>query len=158
METIAKYGMNGKTDENGKVTYDIKTGPMVGAPDDYISISELMERIDPEVYRRHTERVAEALRKEDMSLWMKEFRFVMDWTKWAYREKKDKISEIKDEYLSWKKDMQETKVKKSYNANLTDMRSFMDSIIMQNESTNNAYLLKSLKDFSDILQGKDKKQ
>ena len=158
METIAQYGMNGETDEHGRVTYDIKQGPMAGAPDGYLCISELMKRIDPEAYARHNAMITEALKKNDMSLLMKEFRFSMDWTQWAYKEKKDEINEIKDEYISWKKNMQETEVKKIYDSNLKDMGSFTESIIMQNKTINESYLIKNLKEFGEILQGKDKKK
>ncbi|GFI18384.1 hypothetical protein IMSAG249_01185 [Lachnospiraceae bacterium] len=89
---------------------------------------------------------------------MKEFRFSMDWTQWAYKEKKDEINEIKDEYISWKKNMQETEVKKMYDSNLKDMGSFTESIIMQNKTINESYLIKNLKEFGEILQGKDKKK
>jgi len=42
METIAKYGMNGTVDENGKITYNIQKGPMVGAPDDYVNTMDIL--------------------------------------------------------------------------------------------------------------------
>ncbi len=158
METIAQYGMNGETDEHGRVTYDIKQGPMAGAPDGHLCISELMKRVDPEAYEKGMEIWMEALEKKDVALTFKYIRYLMDWTQWAYKEKKDEINEIKDEYISWKKNMQETEVKKIYDSNLKDMGSFTESIIMQNKTINESYLIKNLKEFGEILQGKDKKK
>ena len=152
METIAQYGMNGRTDENGKVTYDIRKGPMVGAPDDHLDITELMQRIDPKSYERYMSIWTEAMEKKDDSLMMDSVRFFLNWTKWAHKVKQPEIKEIKDEYISWKEKMQETKVKKSYDSSLTDMGSFMESIIMQNKTINDAYLIKNLKAFGEILQ------
>ncbi|MDE7332229.1 MAG: hypothetical protein K2O16_08290 [Lachnospiraceae bacterium] len=157
MGTIAQYGMNGKADEHGKVTYDIKEGPMAGAPDGHICVSELMKRIDPEAYEKGMKMWMEALEKKDIALEFKYFRFLMDWTQWAYKEKKAEINEIKDEYISWKKNMQETELKKTYDSSLTDIESFMDSIIAQNKTINDAYLIKNLKAFGGILQGKNGK-
>lgn len=54
--------------------------------------------------------------------------------------------------------MQETEVKKMYDSNLKDMGSFTESIIMQNKTINESYLIKNLKEFGEILQGKDKKK
>lgn len=51
METIAKYGMNGTVSEEGKVTYHIEQGPLVGAPDDYVSQSDILKAKAPDLYK-----------------------------------------------------------------------------------------------------------
>lgn len=51
METIAKYGMNGTVSEDGKVTYHIEQGPLVGAPDDYVSQSDILKAKAPDLYK-----------------------------------------------------------------------------------------------------------
>lgn len=131
---------------------------MVGAPDDHLDTTELMKRIDPKSYERYMSIWTEAMKKKDDSLMMDSFRFFLNWVKWAYKVKQPEINEIKDEYISWKKNMQETEVKKIYDSNLKDMGSFTESIIMQNKTINESYLIKNLKEFGEILQGKDKKK
>lgn len=51
METIARYGMNGTVSEDGKVTYHIEQGPLVGAPDDYVSESDILKAKAPDLYK-----------------------------------------------------------------------------------------------------------
>ena len=51
METIARYGMGGTVSENGKVTYHIEQGPLVGAPDDYVSESDILKTKAPGLYK-----------------------------------------------------------------------------------------------------------
>ena len=51
MESIAKYGMNGTVSEDGKVTYHIEKGPMAGAPEDYVSETDLLKEKAPELYK-----------------------------------------------------------------------------------------------------------
>lgn len=55
METIAKYGMNGTVDESGNVTYDIRKGPMVGAPDDYVNRMDILKSKAPDLYQEINE-------------------------------------------------------------------------------------------------------
>lgn len=50
MEMIAKYGLNGTVSENGKVTYHVEKGPMVGAPDDYVSAQDIIREKAPDLY------------------------------------------------------------------------------------------------------------
>lgn len=51
METIARYGMNGTVSGDGKVTYHIEKGPLVGAPDDYVSESDILKSKAPDLYK-----------------------------------------------------------------------------------------------------------
>lgn len=52
METVAKYGMNGKVGQNGKVLFNIKQGPIVeGMDDDY----EVLKQRKPELYKKINE-------------------------------------------------------------------------------------------------------
>lgn len=50
METIAQYGLNGKVAENGKVTYQIEMGPLVGMSDDYVNPNDVLREKAPELY------------------------------------------------------------------------------------------------------------
>ena len=51
MEEVAKYGMSGKTDSAGKVTYNIQWGPPPGWPDDHVNTSELMQEVSPDQWK-----------------------------------------------------------------------------------------------------------
>lgn len=50
MEMIAKYGLNGTVSQNGKVTYHVEKGPMVGAPDDYVNSQDIIKEKAPDLY------------------------------------------------------------------------------------------------------------
>lgn len=51
METIARYGVNGTVSEDGKVTYHIEKGPLVGASDDYVNESDILKAKAPDLYK-----------------------------------------------------------------------------------------------------------
>lgn len=51
METIARYGMNGVVSEDGRVTYRIEKGPMVGVSDDYVNGYDILKKKAPELYK-----------------------------------------------------------------------------------------------------------
>ena len=51
METIAKYGLAGTVSPDGRITYDIRKGPMLGAPDDAVDMMDILKRKAPELYR-----------------------------------------------------------------------------------------------------------
>lgn len=110
METIAKYGMNGKKDSQGNVTYDIRWGAPVGAPDDYINSGELMKRIAPKQYERYSAMLEEGLAKKDTVLLAKAVRFAIDWEVRAYRENPQPFEEEKQKQLDWKRKMDNTKL------------------------------------------------
>lgn len=55
METIAKYGMNGTVAEDGRVSYHIEQGPLVGAPDDYVNQNDILKAKAPGLYQEMQE-------------------------------------------------------------------------------------------------------
>lgn len=139
METIAKYGMNGTVSENGRVTYHIEKGPMVGAPDDFVHESDLLKEKAPELYQEHQE-LNQHIAKGETG-WGRKF---MD----LQRRIQDKLNspsgtvyqgkrlnyyeEAAAEYQSWKKTMDETKLPSVYsNITNTDVSSFFDSLNSQ---------------------------
>lgn len=111
METIAKYGMNGEKDDQGNVTYDIRWGALVGAPDDYISSGELMKSIAPGKYREYSSMMEEGLRTNDDRLLLKAMRYMIDWEIGANRNDQEAIERVRAEQSAWLKRMEETELK-----------------------------------------------
>lgn len=111
METIAKYGMNGEKDDQGNVTYDIRWGALVGAPDDYISSGELMKSIAPGKYREYSSMMEEGLRTNDERLLLKAMRYMIDWEIGANRNDQEAIERVRAEQTAWLKRMEETELK-----------------------------------------------
>ncbi len=110
MNTIARYGINGKTDQQGNVTYDIRWGAMVGAPDDYISTGELMQKIDPEAYKVYSSMQDEAYEKRDENLALKAAKFAIDWEINSYKTNPQPFEKLKEEQINWKKNVDNTKI------------------------------------------------
>lgn len=110
METIAKYGMNGEKDGQGNVTYDIRKGAMVGAPDDYISTGDLMQKIAPQQYKKYCEMMAESLAEKDYTLLIKAMKYMMDWEQRAYKENPQPFEEEKQKQAEWKRNMENTRL------------------------------------------------
>lgn len=111
METIAKYGMNGEKDDQGNVTYDIRWGALVGAPDDYISSGELMKRIAPGEYGKYSSMMEEGFRTNDDRLLIKATRYMLDWELAANRNNQEAIERIRAEQIAWLKKIEDTELK-----------------------------------------------
>lgn len=110
METIAKYGMNGKKDSQGNVTYDIRKGAMIGAPDDYISTGDLMQKIAPQQYKKYCEMMTESLVKKDYTLLVKAMKYAIDWEQRAYKENPQPFEEEKQKQVEWKRNVENTRL------------------------------------------------
>ncbi len=152
METIAKYGVNGEMDEKGNVTYDIRWGAMVGAPDDYIGSGELMKRLAPQKYEAYSAMFAEAVEKNDRGLLMKAMRSMLDWELSSYRTDPGSIEEEKQKQVSWKKGVDDTRLGDTFaNTDRTDFKSFTDSILAQSRFLNRDFLLENLRAFGEII-------
>lgn len=152
MNTIAKYGMNRKTNQRGNVTYDIRWGAMVGAPDDYISTGELMQKIAPEQYKTYSAMHSEAIKKNDEKLAFKAVRFLINWEINAYKTNSQAIETVKTEQVNWKKNMDATKINSHYTGtDRTDADSFIKSILAQNKTLNADFLFDNLQSFVDSL-------
>lgn len=154
MSTIAKYGVNGKADANGKVTYDIRWGTKVGEPDDnYVNTDEIMREIDPESYEQYTSMYEEALRKNDISLFQKAAKFWLEWSQKAYQKNPKPFEDAKKDMLNWKNDVDKTQLDNCYtNTDMVNLQAFMDSITSQRKNLDSTYLANNLKIFADIIQ------
>lgn len=149
MNTIAKYGINGKADQQGNVTYDIRWGAMTGAPDDYISGGELMQKLAPEQYKYYLSMQNEAIAKNDDKLALKAAKFAIDWEINTYRANPKPFEDLKAEQVNWKKNVDDTKINSNYtNTDRSNMDSFMKSILEQNKVLNTEYLSDNLKEFA----------
>lgn len=153
MSTIAKYGMNGKTANDGNVTYDIRWGAMVGAPEDYISTGALMKKIAPEQYKNYQSMLDKAIEKNDSLIWQKAAKFAIDWEMNAYSKNPKPFEDAKDEQIKWQSNIDKTQLRNDYaNTNRNDLQAFMDSILNQRNNLSYAYLLNNLNLFANILQ------
>ncbi len=153
MNTIAKYGINGKTDEQGNITYDIRWGAMTGAPDDYISSGELMQRIAPKQYKTYLSMQNEAIEKNDERLALKAVKFAIDWEINTYRTNPKPFEDIKAEQVNWKKNVDNTKINSNYtNTNKLDMDCFIKSVLEQNKVLNADYLSNNLKEYAKFFK------
>lgn len=152
METVAKYGMNGKVGQNGKVLFNIKQGPIVeGMDDDY----EVLKQRKPELYKKINElqeesstihklyikhktesaknRLAEIGGGELIELWKqaREFLHSPDATG------KSPMEQSHIEYNNWKRRIEETKLSDEFSkSDYSDWENFSESIMKQNESGN----------------------
>lgn len=148
MNTIAKYGINGKSDNQGNVTYDIRWGAIVGAPDDYISTGELMQRISPEQYKTYSAMLDEALEKNNEQLLLKATKFAIDWERKSYQTNPKQFEVEKEKQVNWKKSVDNTKINSSYkNTDRSNMETFINSILQQNKVLNTEHLSDNLQRF-----------
>lgn len=147
MEEVAKYGMTGKADSSGKVTYNIQWGPPPGWPDDHVSTSELMQEVSPDKWKTYQEMCRRAQRTGDIELNRKADRFFWDWEKWAYQYRSKEVNEIKSRYTTWQKGLSKIVVKKFDNIDRTDTDSLLNSVIRQNTSLDSDFLQKNMERF-----------
>lgn len=139
METIAKYGMNGTVSEDGKVTYHIEKGPLVGAPDDYVSESDILKAKAPDLYKELQEMNQGIIKGE--TGWGRKFielhkRINQRLNGYSETTSQGKRLTYYEEaaagYQSWKKTVDETKVPGTYSGvKYTDINAFFDSLKTQ---------------------------
>lgn len=153
MTTIAKYGMNGKTDADGNVTYDIRWGSVVGAPDDHISLGEMMQKLAPDQYQLYDSMMNEAIKKNDNSLLLKATKFAIEWEMNAFKANPKPFEAIKQEQLDWVNSMNNTQLKYDYaNADRTDLPTFMESMMLQRNKLSYTYLFENLNAFANFFK------
>ena len=156
MTTVAKYGVNGKTDTLGNVKYDIRWGAMAGAPDDYISTGEMMRRLAPEQYKTYSAMLEEGFAKKDDRLVGDALKHLIGWESESYRKNPERFEEEKKKQAEWKKGVENTKIESAYrNTDKTDIGFFTDSIMGQSRFLDRDFLLRNLREFADILAGGD---
>lgn len=148
MNTIAKYGINGKTDDQGNITYDIRWGAIVGAPDDYISTGELMQKISPDQYKTYSSMLEEAFEKNDEQLLLKATKFAIDWERNSYQNSPAPFEREKKEQVNWKEKIDNTEIISKYDTDRSDLKSFIDSILVQNKVIDVNYISDNLEKFA----------
>ena len=139
METIARYGMNGTVSEDGKVTYHIEKGPLVGAPDDYVSESDILKSKAPDLYKELQEMNQGIARGE--TGWGRKFielhqrinQRLNGYSGTVYQGKQlTYYEEAAAGYQSWKKAMDGTKLPTTYSGvNYLNINVFFDSLKSQ---------------------------
>ena len=138
METIAKYGMNGTVDGNGNVTYDIKKGPMVGAPDDYLDRMDILKSKAPDLYNEINEWNYNIVNRKGGEKFGTKF---LELHKRAEKvlnsksgdDEKTNLEVAVEEYTDWKEKIEETKLPTVFsNVQYDNLRSFFASL--QNQS------------------------
>lgn len=152
METIAKYGVNGTVDGEGNVTYDIRWGALVGAPDDYISTGDFMKRIAPEKYEEYSAMMTEGLEKNDQKLQLKAVRFLMDWEIQARREDPGAFRAEMEKQVNWKKAVDDTRLEQTFaDTDHGSFQTFVDSILEQSRFLDRDFLEQNLLAFGEII-------
>ena len=159
METIARYGMNGVASEDGKVTYHIEKGPLVGAPDNYISQNDILKKKAPELYEELQELNKSIARGE--TGWGKKFIELQKRVNQVLNSNSGTVSQGKQltiyeeaarDYKMWKKVMNATKLPDTYsNVNYTDITAFFDSLKSQS-SLDESWLAKEQERFAKWLE------
>ncbi len=139
METIARYGINGTVSEDGRVTYHIEKGPLVGAPDDYVSQSDILKAKAPDLYRELHE-LNQNIAKGETG-WGRKFielhqRINQRLNGYSGTTVQGKrltyYEEAASEYQSWKKTVDGTKLPGTYSGvNYQSIDSFFDSLKLQ---------------------------
>lgn len=150
MEEVAKYGMSGKADSSGKVTYNIQWGPPPGWPDDHVSIGELMQEISPEKWEMYQEMCRRAKETGDSGINLKIYWFFRNWEKWVYQNRRKEVNEITSRYSVWQKELSRITVKKFDNVDQTDADSLLNSVVKQNTSLDSDFLQKNMEKFMKL--------
>ncbi len=136
MDKIARYGMNGTAAEDGKVTFDIKRGPLVGAPDDNaVDYAALMKRLDPDKYNEYTGLIQEGINNKDNSAIRKAVERFIGWSIDLYKNNPKAVDDAVKDYADWKKSSEKTGISDAYkDSDYSDIINFTDSIRSQNAS------------------------
>ena len=138
LETIAKYGMNGKVDENGNVTYDIKRGYAVGSSADNM---EILKSKAPDLYEEINKLNADIINHKNGEKYGTKF---LELVKRADKVinglsadgKRTNREEAEAEYKDWDKKINETRLpEKFHGVSYEDLQSFFDSLRNQSSLT-----------------------
>lgn len=150
MGNIAKYGMNGVRSEDGRMSYQIKWGPKVGAPDeDSVDSADMMKTFDPDAYRTY-QQLSE---KKDS---MDDMRYLMNWEKNANANHPEWFQSKLKDYTDWKSQMDKTEVGTQFQGtDKADSSHFRDSVLKQNAQSgilNQELLTQNLESFFGYLE------
>lgn len=141
METIAKYGLSGKVSEDGKVQYDIKKGPMAGAPDDFVDTMDILKQKAPDLYREVKELNQDIINQKGNGKFSTRF---LELFKKVQKVLDSKSSsgmtnreEAVQDYAAWKSNIEKTKLPESFqNVSYKDGQSFLESLKNQTSLSN----------------------
>jgi hypothetical protein len=157
METIAKYGMNGTVDENGNVTYDIKKGTMVDAPNDYVNRMDVLKSKAPDLYNEINElnysivnrKNSEKYSTKFLELYQKAEKVLNNAS--SDEDGKTNQEAAVEEYADWKEKIEETKLPNVFsNVKYDNLQSFFVSL--QNQSNlSNSWITENMNRFAGWL-------
>lgn len=142
METIAKYGINGIVDESGNVTYDIKKGPMVGAPDDRLDRMDILKSKAPDLYDEINElnynivnrKNGEKFGTKFLELHMRAEKVL---NSKSGDDEKTNLEAAVEEYTDWKEKIEETKIPTIFsNVKYDNLQSLFASLQNQSQLSN----------------------
>lgn len=142
METIAKYGMNGSVDEKGNVTYDIKKGPLVGAPDDYVNRMDILKEKAPDLYDEINEFNYNLINRKSGEKFSTKFlelhkRAEKVLNSASNETGKTNLEAAAEEYTDWKDKMENTKLPTTFsNMKYNDLQNFFASLQKQSSLSN----------------------
>lgn len=123
METIAKYGMNGTVSKDGKVTYHIEKGPIIGSSEDY---TDILKKKAPDLYKEINELNQKMMNRKDGETFYKQF---LELYKKAETVVGANREEVQKEYAEWQEEVDKTKVPDTFkNVKYTDMQAFFNSL------------------------------
>ena len=152
MKEDAQYGNKGKMDSEGNVKYDIKEGPPIGAPDDYETFYEHMERVDPEAYEKFVQMRDKEIEKTG-ACW-EALNFAYKWNhEWNMKHVPQSEEIIKEEEpeenLEKEEETKDTTTKDIIEKTRHEMSKMFEKYSMQqNKLQTVSYLMSSMRKFS----------
>jgi len=172
IDTIAKWGMNGKTDENGIVSFDIRKGPVVEGAN---QLHEVVKSQNPELYKKWMDTLYESQALKEKAkigeLKLENIRYklkvlannfidlqkqAIKWYQSPDGSGKSPHQQWYDEYNGWKNKMESTALPTAFSqSDVSNQEAFFDSIMNQNESSNTLdsdYLKEDLQKFIEQLK------
>jgi len=152
MKKIAQYGMNGIVNEDGKVTFTIKKGPLVGAPDENaVDYTALMKSQDPDKYHEYVTLMEEGISNKDNATIGKAMKIFLDWSMALHKNHPRVIDAAIKDYTDWKRSNEETKIADAFaDSDYSGIAGFLDSIRNRNASNqlfSSDYIENSLQSF-----------
>lgn len=152
MTTIAKFGVNGVRDESGKVTYDIEKGPLNGAPDDNVNMSDILKEAFPDQWEANRAKRLAAIESKDYEALKAAFKEYNDLVKNVYTNQNHLVQEKIGDYGEWKKMIENTTIPDYFtNLDKTSLSNFMENIKTANTTLSNSFLANDLKQFQNFL-------
>ena len=157
METIARYGMNGVVSEDGKVTYHIERGSLVG---DYVSQNDILKEKAPELYAELHE-LNQRIAKGETG-WGKKFMELQNRIQQVMDSASGMVSQGRmltnyeaaaEKYKNWKKTVEDTNLPDTFaDVKYADLESFFESLKSQQSGLDEAWFAKAQERFAKWLE------